>query len=166
MIDFLRSWAEQIVLAVVIATIIEMILPKNKNKKYIQMVVGIYVLFNIISPIIKNKEDFSIEKYNIENYDTKTQYEVDQSSMDARLEKIYLAELEDIVMTKFENNGLTVVKCEIDAVLDTTKKNAGIHLITVKVKSPADESKLAQIKSELVKEFEIEEEKISIIIKT
>ena len=65
MISFMSSWAEQIVLAVIVATIIEMILPKNKNKKYIQMVIGVYVLFNIISPIIENKEEFSIEKYNI-----------------------------------------------------------------------------------------------------
>ena len=55
MIEFISSWAEQIVLAVIVATIIELILTKNKNKKYIQMVIGVYVLFNIISPIINNK---------------------------------------------------------------------------------------------------------------
>ena len=66
MINFMSSWAEQIVLAVIIATIIELILPKNKNTKYIKMVIGVYVLFNIISPIIKNKEKFSVEKYNTE----------------------------------------------------------------------------------------------------
>ena len=32
MINFMSSWAEQIVLAVIIATIIELILPKNKNE--------------------------------------------------------------------------------------------------------------------------------------
>lgn len=162
MINFMSSWAEQIVLAVVVATIIELILPQNKNKKYIQMVIGVYVLFNIISPIIKNKEDFSIEKYSIENYETKSQYEVDQSSMDARLEKIYLDELEKTVISKFEENGFEVVKCSIDAVLDTTKKNAGIHSITVKVKSPVDENHLAEVRRELASEFEIEEEKIII----
>lgn len=162
MINFMSSWAEQIVLAVVVATIIEMILPKNKNKKYIQMVIGVYVLFNIISPIIKNKDDFSIEKYNVQDYETKTQYEVDQSSMDARLEKIYLDELEKTVISKFEENGFEVSKCNIDAVLDTTKKNAGIHSITVKIKDCSDESRLAEIKKELATEFEIEEDKIII----
>lgn len=162
MINFMSSWAEQIVLAVVVATIIELILPKNKNKKYIQMVIGIYVLFNIISPIIKNKNDFSIEKYSIENYETKSQYEVDQSSMDARLEKIYLDELEKTVISKFEENGFEVTKCTIDAVLDTTKKNAGIHSITVKVKPPIDDGKIAGVKKELASEFEIEEDKIII----
>lgn len=162
MINFMSSWAEQIVLAVVVATIIELILPKNKNKKYIQMVIGIYVLFNIISPIIKNKNDFSIEKYSIENYETKSQYEVDQSSMDARLEKIYLDELEKTVISKFEKNGFEVTKCTIDAVLDTTKKNAGIHSITLKVKPPIDDGKIAGVKKELASEFEIEEDKIMI----
>ena len=81
MIEFMSSWAEQIVLAVIVATIIEMILPKNKNKKYIQMVIGIYVLFNIISPIIKNKDNFSIEKYNIENYQNNLKYEVVSGSI-------------------------------------------------------------------------------------
>ena len=90
MINFISSWAEQIVLAVVIATIIELILPKNKNRKYIQMVIGVYVLFNIISPIIKNKEAISVENYDIGQYQTNSTYEIDQSSMDARIEKIYL----------------------------------------------------------------------------
>lgn len=162
MINFMSSWAEQIVLAVIVATIIELILPKNKNKKYIQMVIGIYVLFNIISPIIKNKENISIEKYNIENYETKFQYEVDQSSMDVRLEKIYLDELENTVITKFEENNFEVTKCDIDAVLDTTKKNAGIHSISVKIKNFDNDGKLIKIKKELALEFEIEENKIII----
>ena len=160
MINFMSSWAEQIVLAVIVATIIEMILPKNKNKKYIQMVIGVYVLFNIISPILKNKDDFSIEKYNIENYET--QYELDQTSMDERLEKIYLDELENTVISKFEENNIEVLKCEVDAVLDTTKKNAGIHSITIKVKKTTDEGKIIKIKTELASEFEIKEDIIKI----
>jgi len=52
-----------------------------------------------------------------------------------------------------------VSKCEIDAVLDTTKKNAGIHSITVKVKNKDDE-KFNQIRKELAEELEIQEEQI------
>lgn len=162
MISFMSSWAEQIVLAVVVATIIELILPQNKNKKYIQMVIGVYVLFNIISPVIENKESFSIEKYNIENYETKSEYEIDQSSMDKRLEKIYLEELKNKVTSKFEDNDFNVIKCNIDAELDTSKKNAGIHLISVKLKAPIDNTQLEKIKKELVDEFEIDEDKIKV----
>lgn len=162
MISFMSSWAEQIILAIIIVTIIELILPQNKNKKYIQMVLGIYVLFNIISPIINNKDSFSIEKYNIENYQTQTQYEVDQSSMDKKLEKIYLEELENTVISKFQEKGFEVSKCEIDAILDTTKKNAGIHSITVKVKNSNNDEDFSEIKEEIATEFEIEVDKIII----
>ena len=165
MIDFLSSWAEQIVLAVIIATIIELILPNSKNKKYIQMVIGIYVMFNIISPLIKNKDILSVEEINVENYTTNSEYVIDQSSMDKRLEKIYLEELEENVTTKFEDSGYTVSKCEIDAELDTTQKNAGIHNISVKIKSPAEQSELDKIKTEIATEYEIEETKISVIVK-
>ena len=54
MINFLSTWAEQIIIAVIIATIIELILPNNKNKKYIQMVIGIYILFNKNEYLLKS----------------------------------------------------------------------------------------------------------------
>ena len=165
MINFMSSWAEQIVLAVVVATIIELILPKNKNKKYIQMVIGVYVLFNIISPIIKNKDNFSVEKYNTEKYESQSQYEIDQSSMDTRIEKIYLEELEKKTQEKFQDNGYVVTKCKVDAVLDTTKKNAGISLITIKIEKTDETEKLEKVKSELATEFEISEDKIKIMMK-
>lgn len=162
MIDFMSAWAEQIVLAIVVATIIELILPENKNKKYIQMVIGVYILFNIISPIMKNKEQLSIDNYYTENYTTNSEYVVDQTSMDKRIERIYIEELGKNVKSKFEENGYTVSKCEVNAVLDTSKKNAGIHSITVKIKDEIDNLDAIKIKEEIATEFEIDEDKIII----
>lgn len=162
MIDFMSAWAEQIVLAIVVATIIELILPENKNKKYIQMVIGVYILFNIISPIMKNKEQLSIDNYYTENYTTNSEYVVDQTSMDKRIERIYIEELEKNVKSKFEENGYTVSKCEVNAVLDTSKKNAGIHSITVKIKDEIDNLDAIKIKEEIATEFEIDKDKIII----
>lgn len=168
MIEFFSSWAEQIVLAVIIATIIELILPNNKSKKYIQMVIGVYILFNILSPVIQNKDLLtSIDEYDIEQYNntTNSQYVIDQSSMDKRLEKIYLEELENDITNKFEEKGYIIRKCIIDAELDTSKKNAGIHLIKVIVESTEDETGIYQIKNEIINEYEIDESKIQISIK-
>lgn len=164
MISFLSSWAEQVILAVIIATILELILPNSKNKKYVQMVIGVYVLFNIISPIIKNKEKLVFNEIDLDKYIT-TSTKVEQSSMDARLEKIYLDELENNIKSKFKNVGIEIIKCTIDAELDTTKKNAGIHSIDVKVKNVDDEQKISKIKQEIIEEYEISEDKIKIIIK-
>lgn len=164
MINFLSSWAEQVILAVIIATILELILPNSKNKKYVQMVIGVYVLFNIISPIIKNKEKLVFSEIDLDKYIT-TSAKVEQSSMDARLEKIYLDELENNIKSKFKNAGIEIIKCTIDAELDTTKKNAGIHSIDVKVKNVDDEKKISKIKQEIIEEYEISEDKVKIIIK-
>lgn len=164
MISFLSSWAEQVILAVIIATILELILPNSKNKKYVQMVIGVYVLFNIISPIIKNKEKLVFSEIDLDKYIT-TSTKVEQSSMDARLEKIYLDELENNIKSKFKNAGIEIIKCTIDAELDITKKNAGIHSIDVKVKNVDDEKKISKIKQEIIEEYEISEDKIKIIIK-
>lgn len=164
MINFLSSWAEQVILAVIIATILELILPNSKNKKYVQMVIGVYVLFNIISPIIKNKEKLVFSEIDLDKYIT-TSTKVEQSSMDARLEKMYLDELENNIKSKFKNAGIEIIKCTIDAELDATKKNAGIHSIDVKVKNVDDEKKISKIKQEIIEEYEISEDKIKIIIK-
>ncbi len=164
MINFLSSWAEQIVLAVIIATIIELILPNSKNKKYVQMVIGIYVLFNIISPVIKNKDILTFEEINLKKYASNSYEEVDQTSMDKRLEKIYLEELEQNIKAKFEDNEITIIKCTIDAELDTSKKNAGIHLIKIKIKDPKNDELINKIKQEILEEYEISEEKLNIIL--
>ena len=66
MIKFLSNWAKNIGLAVVIVSILEMLLPNNKSKKYIKMVMGTYILFCTISPFIQNKNLFnenSIQEY-------------------------------------------------------------------------------------------------------
>ena len=48
--------------------------------------------------------------------------------------------------------------------LDTNKKNAGIHLITVKIKGPADKQEIENARNELSEEYEIDLEKIKIVI--
>lgn len=66
MINNISSWAQGIVIAIIIGAVLQMVIPENKNKKYIKVVVGIYVLFSIINPVIGtsfNFDDFKIEQY-------------------------------------------------------------------------------------------------------
>ncbi len=95
MIDYFSEWAQNVTLAIVIVSLFEMLLPNNKTKKYIKVVMGLYILFNIISPFVKN--DFSIQLENIvENSKSQTTSTeaVDQTSMDTRLKQICKEELE------------------------------------------------------------------------
>ena len=52
MASFLNSWVQGIVIAIVLATVLEMLLPEGNNKKYVKILIGIYILFTIISPVM------------------------------------------------------------------------------------------------------------------
>ena len=94
MIEFLSRWAKNLGVVIVIVSIFEMILPNNKTKKYIRVVLGIFVMFNIISPFIKNKDKLSSVSIDLENYTTEQNVTVDQTSMDKRIQDLYEKELE------------------------------------------------------------------------
>ena len=81
MIDWISNWAETIIIAVIIATIIEMILPEGSSKKYVKVIIGVYILFTIVSPVISGftgnniavSDTLDIEKY-IEEVDQNKNY--------------------------------------------------------------------------------------------
>lgn len=75
MIKFLSSWAKGLGVAIVVVSILEMLLPNNKTKKYIRMVMGIYIIFNIISPLVQNKNILNVNQIDIESYvETRSYY--------------------------------------------------------------------------------------------
>ena len=98
MIEFLSSWAKGLGVVIVIVSVLEMLLPNNKTKKYIRMVLGVYVIFNIIAPFIQNKDVFDINDLNLDEYQSIETSSVDQTSMNERIKVLYEQELEkDII---------------------------------------------------------------------
>ena len=133
MISFFSLWAKQIIIAVVISSIIEMILPNNKNKKYVKMVMGIYILFSIISPIINQNNLFSFDNLNLESYAVTNENlesnEINQESMNERLKQLYIKELENDIKKKVKERGFKVHSCKVDAVLTGDENKQGINKI-------------------------------------
>lgn len=60
-INFIVTWAHGVIVAVIIASIIEMILPESNNSKYIKIVIGIFILFTVVSPVINKFKGNSIQ---------------------------------------------------------------------------------------------------------
>lgn len=60
MINFLSKWIEGIAIAVIVSSIFEMILPDGNIKKYIKIVLGVYIIFSIISPFVNSKELYNL----------------------------------------------------------------------------------------------------------
>lgn len=65
---FITIWAQGIIIAVIIATIIELLLPNNSNAKYVKVVIGMFVLFTIISPVINKFKNNNKELINADDY--------------------------------------------------------------------------------------------------
>lgn len=61
MIKFFRGWCEELILSSFIVTIIEMISPEGKIKKYIRVVTGVYMIFVILNPILLKFNNVDLE---------------------------------------------------------------------------------------------------------
>lgn len=135
MIDFLSIWAKSLGLSIIVISILEMILPNNKTKKYVRMIFGIYIIFNIISPFIKNKDILDVSTYDFNeygNYST-NQNNSNESSMNTKIEKIYIEELEKDITEKINELGYNVTVCNVYATLSSENEKSYIEQIELNV---------------------------------
>ena len=136
MINFLSNWIEGITIAVIIASIFEMLLPDGNIKKYIKVILGIYIVFNIISPFANsnaiNSLDISKElnKYIENTYTTTEEYPTDY-----KLNKIYENTFEKEVIQTVEREGFIVNKCEVKGIFNAEEENTGISKIIIELDS-------------------------------
>lgn len=99
-------------MAVVIVTIIEMILPNNGNGKYVKMVMGVFVLFTIISPIINKfsnniNNNIKFDSY-IETSITSSAYENMELNNEDAIKKMYEENLKIDIKNKILQKGYSV----------------------------------------------------------
>jgi stage III sporulation protein AF len=137
MLSFLKSWIEGIAIAVIVASIFEIILPKGNTKKYIKMILGVYVVFSIISPFVDSNAlyNFDIENTVSEYIGDSSNESSSQSSVENDLNEMYIATFEKEIQSTVENQGYTVISCKVDAIFDTDSDDAGIKKITIKLQA-------------------------------
>lgn len=140
MIEFFSSWAKQIGVTIVIVSIFEMLLPNNKTKKYIRMILGVYVVFNLISPLIQSKEIFSLDNINLDNYNNIETSTVDQTSMEERIKELYEEELEKDIIKKLEEKGYQIAKCKVSAQISDNEEETKINKIKLNIEGMTDKT--------------------------
>lgn len=115
-IEFITNWTQGIIVAVIIGTIIEMILPNSSNSKYVKTVIGIFVLFTIISPIINKLGKGFGHEINLDSYDNQTiqtNAHIDLNNKDTIL-KIYEENLKVDIKAKITQKGYVVGEINLD----------------------------------------------------
>ena len=139
MVAFFSSWAQGIIVAVIVATIVELLLPNGSSKKYVKVVVGIYILFSIIAPVVNkfanqdiNAEIFTLDKYEkkMEDGNNKILQKIEANNS-RTVKDIYVANLEADLKAKLKDKGYEVTSTYIKAKDD---ENYTIENISITVK--------------------------------
>ena len=139
MIKFLSSWAQGIIVAVIIAALIDLILPNGSSKKYVKVVIGMYILFTIVSPIIKKigGRDADLNKIlDVEKYEqqlAKSDNAISQKFEDnnsRNIKDIYVSNLKADISEKLKEKGYKVATSIIEVKDD---ENYTIEKITLEV---------------------------------
>lgn len=103
MIVKIRQWCEGIIIAVIISIIIELIIPEGKNKKYIKVIIGVYIMFVSLSPLLEFlKYDFKFDDI----FEIGT-VEVSQD-INTNVKDVYILGIEENIKTEIENLGYEV----------------------------------------------------------
>ena len=162
MIKFISDWAKSLGLAIIIVSILEMLLPNNKTKKYIKVIMGIYILFNIISPFVKNKGIFNLNEIDLEAYSSTQQSneEVDQTSMDKRIIDLYEKELEKDIKDKLTKKGYIISNCRVIAKIGNKDEDTHITKIKLQIRSKSEENSQEVQNNNLENKILVEVQKI------
>lgn len=160
-VDFIITWTKGIIVAVIIASIIEMILPNGNSKKYIKMVIGVYIVFNIVAPVINKvtNNSFSLEsiidvnKYTnqIESYEVST--EKLDSNNESSIKEIYKINLEKDMKSKLEEKGYIVNSINIEINND---KEYTIKSVDLKISKTGEQEEKKENTVEKIEKVNIE----------
>jgi len=188
MIAFLSKWAEGIVIAVVLATIIELILPNSRNKKYVKMIVGVYIVFTIISPMIDAFTDIDLSSLDFQELleqDTKEATSTNvQTHTNNYITTLYIKNLQKDMQSKLEAKGYGLKKVIVEVeeeseempiqtiqLVGVYKKQAGVQAVN-KVEIMAEETQegstlnqqeIEEIKSYFSQTYAVLKENIEIV---
>lgn len=136
--EFITSWVQEIIIAVIIGSIIEMLLPNGNSKKYIKVVIGVYIVFSIVSPVISKftRSELKLDSIiDINKYEDKiASYEIETKNLEninnSNIKEVYILNLKKDIKAKIEDKGYIVnsIKIEIENTDEYKVKNINITL--------------------------------------
>ena len=162
MISFISSWAQQIIFAVIIGVIIQMLLPEGKSKKYIKIKIGVYVLFSVISPEVGKNIDMDFGNYSLE---IETNTVLSENNTENSINEIYKTNLKQDIISKLQNKGYGCESVEIEVVENYEIEKItikGIYEFKEKEKESEDEKTVSKVNEVIINNVQIGEKDNSI----
>lgn len=129
MIGVIRQWCEGIIVAIIISVIIELLIPEGNNKKYVKVVVGVYIIFIVVNPILK-LIDYDFNFQNVFDFETQETL----ANLDTDIKDVYILGIEQTIKSEIINLGYEVnnVSVQVD------KNYENIENIEISIKGRID----------------------------
>lgn len=163
---FIYDWLKNIVVLFIIITLVDLIMPKGSMKRYINLFIGLIVIFMVISPFLKlTSIDFKQYGSNIEGFNLQEDKSIDFTKQQAEsIENIYIEKLSSKIKLIIEDKTEYEIY-SVNVEIERDQENFGeIRAIDVTLKedlnrSEADNTKTINITK--VKKVTLEEKKSS-----
>lgn len=102
---FISQWLKEIVLLFIIISIVDIIMPKGKMKRYVDFIIGLLIIFTVISPFTRlNNINLNLDR-EVSNFNEKI---ISEDSLldisDKQIENIYIRNLKEQLKEVIEDN--------------------------------------------------------------
>lgn len=156
--DFIKEWVTNIILFVLLATVIDMLLPSSKLQKYTKMVTGLLLIAIILTPVLKIiSSDFeealvSVPVFegagekNMENLIEMKKKEIQASSDAYILEQMAVHMKQDAEEELMEQYGLEIAN--IDILVDESSDQAfpdNLQKVMIQLKAEDAEAEAVEV---------------------
>ena len=155
MISIINSWAKGIILAIIIATIIEIILPEGNNKKHIKTIIGIYILFVIIQPLISTNK-ININAIIQETTSMIDEYETEELTLETNqyIEETYKNKIQEDIKEKIKNKGYKINSLSLNIETKSEELYGQVNSIKIQISKIENMNEEQNITENVVKKID------------
>ena len=145
MVKIINSWAQGIVIAIIIATIIEIILPEGNNKKYVKVVLGMYIMFSIVYPFLNNISKKNINADSLFASINKSMESLKDNSVtietNSYIEETYKTNLKEDITRKLNEKGYNVLDLKVYIETSDDERYGQINSMVLNIENKKEEEK-------------------------
>ncbi|WP_270179230.1 stage III sporulation protein AF [Alkalihalobacillus sp. CinArs1] len=169
--DIITGWVTNIILLILIATVLELLLPNSNMQRYVKMVIGLMLMAVILSPLLKIfTEDFDAMLRSVTIRDSNTSIQMEnsietkkseiQASNSAYIEEQMAVQLKSQVEKELREQ-FNLEISDLALALGEVEGEKNIDQIAVKVKEYSEETAVNDIEAVSISFSESEEEELN-----
>ncbi|MFS1512160.1 stage III sporulation protein AF [Chengkuizengella sp. SCS-71B] len=156
MLQWLSSWLREIILVILLASFVDLILPSNKMQRYVKVVISLFILMTILSPIVsllkvewdfdQLNNQFQLDEVSTNNYGSMSEILQDGEKLKDQNEqetaKLIQTKMEDMIHRQLEEQMSVAVQSVSVKVLfeDSNEPKVGEMVIVLQSQMKPDQT--------------------------